>query len=358
MTNFTRTLLEITIGLDLGDEFSYYFVLDSKGECLDEGRIKTSPKVFRAWFAGIVPSRVALEVGTHSPWASRVIKECGHEVLVANSRQLPLISKNPRKSDRVDAQTLARAARFDPELLRPIQHRGPKAQRCLAILRARDSLVRSRALLINHARGAVKSFGGRITCSAQAFHRKAEEQIPEELRKILKPLLETISQISEQIKLYDKNIERACEKHFPDALRLQQVYGVAGVLSLAFVLCLDDPKRFTKSRTVGAYFGLTSRKDQSGERDPQLRISKCGDKFLRRLLVGSAQTILRSSAPDSDLRRHGERIRMAGGKYPKKRAAVAVARKLAVLLHRLWVSGEDYEPLRNARRKEETPAST
>jgi transposase len=357
MANFTRILLEIIIGLDLGDKFSYYFVLDSKGERLDEGRIKTSPEAFKESFGKLKPSRVALEVGTHSPWASRVIKECGHEVLVANSRQFHLIYKNPKKTDRIDAQNLARVARMDPELLKPIQHRGLKAQRFGAILRARESLVKSRGVLINHVRGAVKSFGGRIRCTAHAFHLQAEEQIPEEVRRILKPLLETISQITDQIKLYDKNIQRAGEEHFPDAARLRQVKGVGPILSLAYVLCLEDPKRFTRSRTVGAYLGLTPRKDQSGESDPQLRISKCGDKSVRRLLVGSAQYILGPFGPDTDLRRHGERIIKGGGKKAKKRAVIAVARKLAVLLHRLWVSGEDYEPLRNAKRQGTTPVS-
>jgi len=357
MRNCTRTQPEITIGMDLGDKHSHFFTLSGEGECLGEGRIRTSPADFRRWFSSQAPSRVAIEVGTHSPWASRVIQECGHEVLVANSRQLPLISKNPKKRDPVDAQNLARLARVDPELLKPIQHRGVAAQCGLALLRARESLVKAKGILINHVRGAVKSFGGRVRCSSHAFHLRAEEQIPEELREALHPLLESITQMTEQLKLYDEELERVGEEDFPETKRLRQVKGVGPILSLAFVLCLEDPKRFKRSRTVGAYLGLTQRKDQSGKSDPQLRITKCGDQFVRKLLVCGAHYILGPFGPDTDLRRHGEAIiKGSGGKNPKKRAVVAVARKLAVLLHRLWVSGEPYEPLRNAQRKERASA--
>jgi transposase len=134
---------------------------------------------------------------------------------------------------------------------------------------------------------------------------------------------------------------------------LRQVEGVGPLTALTFVLTLEDPYRFEKSRSVGAYLGLVPASDKSGDRDPQRRISKEGDEMLRKLLVGSAHYILGPFGGDSDLRRHGEKIASRGAKNAKKRAAVAVARKLAVLLHRLWVTGEVYDPLYNAHRSQE-----
>ena len=134
---------------------------------------------------------------------------------------------------------------------------------------------------------------------------------------------------------------------------MRQVEGIGPLTALTFVLTLEDPYRFEKSRSVGAYLGLVPATDQSGDRDPQKRISKEGDEMLRKLLVGSAHYILGPFGSDSDLRRHGEKIASRGGKNAKKRAAVAVARKLSVLLHSLWVSGEVYDPLHNAHRRQE-----
>ena len=145
--------------------------------------------------------------------------------------------------------------------------------------------------------------------------------------------------------------------HYPETDLLRQVEGVGALTALAFVLTLENPERFAKSRSVGAYLGLEPAQDQSGDRDPQRHISKEGDEMLRKLLVGSAHYILGPFGSDSDLRRHGEKIASRGGKNAKKRAAVAVARKLSVLLQRLWVTGEVYEPLRNAHWRREQEAA-
>jgi transposase len=265
---------------------------------------------------------------------------------------LRLIYENDRKSDQVDAEYLARLARVDPELLAPIEHRGPEAQKDLAVLRARDALVRSRTTLINVIRGSVKSTGARLpSCDAHSFHRKVTEVIPEALRPALVPLLEVLEELTAKISCYDKQIEALCETKYPETQRLRQPKGVGPLTALAFLLIIEDPRRFKKSRNVGPYLGLVPRRQESGAQQPQLRITKAGDKLLRRLLVSSAHYVLGPFGEDSDLRRHGEAIARRGGKNAKKRAVVAVARKLSVLLHRLWVSGEDYEPLRNAQKK-------
>jgi transposase len=298
--------------------------------------------------------RIAIETGTHSPWVSRLLEECGHEVLVANARKLRLIYANKRKTDEVDAENLARLARLDPKLLYPLKHRGEDSQAHMAIIRSRQALVDCRTQLVNHARGTVKSFGARLPkCPARSFHKKAAEHIPEALLPALGPILEQIGSLTERIKDYDRKLEEISKEHYPETDLLRQVEGIGPLTALTFVLSLEDPYRFEKSRSVGAYLGLVPATDQSGDRDPrEKRISKEGDEMLRKLLVGSAHYILGPFGSASDLRRHGEKIASRGGKNAKKRAAVAVARKLAVLLHSLWTSGEVYDPLRNAHRRE------
>jgi len=357
MRDSTKETSKVTIGLDLGDKYSHHKMLDSEGNLLEEGRIRTTPEDFRRHFGGVKPALVALEAGTHSPWAFRVIGECGHEVIVANPRQVPLISQNNQKSDDNDPELLGRLARVDRKLLKPIQPRGLKEQIALAELRARDSLVKVRTKLINHVRGVVKSFGGKTTgVQVDTFHDKAAERIPDEIRETLSPVLKAIGELTAQIARYQKKIEKLCQKEYPQTEVLQQIYGVGALTSLAFMLVLGDPKRFKESRDVGPYLGLAPGKDDSGEYQPELRITKAGDGFMRRLLVGSAHYILGPFGPDTDLRRHGEKIAQTGKKKAKKRAVVAVARKLAVLLHRLWTTGEEYEPLRNTIRKQKRSA--
>jgi len=265
----------------------------------------------------------------------------GHEVLVANARKVRLIYQGDSKNDTLDARTLARLARVDWRLLCPIQHRGEQAQLDLAVIRARDAVVGTRTKLINHVRGMVKSFGGRISkCSADAFSSRALEEMPEQLRETLGSVVRTIGDLTRQIRRYDKQIHAMAEQRYPEVKILAQVSAVGVLTALAYVLVLEDPHRFKKSRSVGAYLGLRPRLKQSGQSDRQLRITKAGDKLLRRLLVGSAQYILGPFGPDCDLRRWGLGLASRGGKNAKKRAAVAVARKLSVLLHRLWVTGE------------------
>jgi len=344
----------MTAGLDLGDRYSYLCLVDQhSGEVIEEGRLRTSPEALRRRFASERPMRIAIETGTHSPWVSRLLEEYGHEVLVANSRKLRLIYSNKRKTDEVDAENLARLARVDPKLLYPLKHRGEESQAHMAIIRSREALVSCRTQLVNHVRGAVKSFGARLPkCPARSFHKRAKEHIPEALRPALGPVLEQIASLTERIRGYDRKLETVRQERYPETELLRQVEGIGALTALTFVLTLEDPHRFEKSRSVGAYLGLVPATDRSGERDPQRRISKEGDEMLRKLLVSSAHYILGPFGSDSDLRRHGEKIASRGGKNAKKRAVVAVARKLAVLLHSLWVSGEVYEPLRNARRSE------
>lgn len=345
----------LTIGLDVGDQYSTMYVLDDRGECVETGRIRTTKEGLQRRFAAVPPSRVVLEAGTHSPWASRVLVALGHETIVANPRKLRAIYENDDKADHVDAEYLARVGRADPKLLKGIQHRSEETQADLAVVRARDTLVRTRTLLINHTRGVVKAMGGRLLkCSAMAFPRKVAAQLPPVLQPALGPVLEHLERVTQQVRAFDRQIAELSTA-YPETAVLRQVPGVGVVTALAYVLVVGDPSRFRRSRAVGAYVGLRPRRGQSGERDPQLRITKAGHPLLRRLLVQAAHYILGPHGPDCDVRRHGERIAARGGKNARKRAVIAVARKVAVLLHHLWLTGDVYEPLR--RPAEVSPAS-
>jgi transposase len=343
----------MTAGLDLGDKYSYLCLIDQQSaEVIEEGRLRTTPEALGRRFASEQPPmRIAIEAGTHSPWVSRLLEECGHEVLVANARKLRLIYANKRKTDEVDAENLARLARLDPKLLYPLKHRGEDSQAHMAIIRSRQTLVDCRTQLVNHVRGTVKSFGARLPkCPARSFHKRAKEHIPEPLLPALGAILEQIGSLTERIQKYDRELEAIAKESYPETELLRQVEGIGPLTALTFVLTIEDPYRFEKSRSVGAYLGLVPARDQSGDSDPQKHISKEGDEMLRKLLVSCAHYIIGPFGGDSDLRRHGEKIASRGAKNSKKRAVVAVARKLAVLLHSLWVSGEVYEPLRNAHR--------
>jgi transposase len=336
-------LPNLTIGLDLGDRKSVLCEIDATGEEVRRGVIPTTRKGVREYFSGRERCRVVLEAGTHSPWVSRELKTLGHEVVVGNPALMHV--RGRRKNDRRDAEHLGRQGRADVRLLHPIEHRRKETQQHLALIRGRDVLTRCRSKLINHVRGSVKSYGERVrSCSAEAFARYARDEVPEALRPALLPLVEVIADLTERIRTQDKEVERLAETTYGEAARLQQVKGVGALTALAYMLIVDDPGRFKRSRDAGPYFGLVPRLDDSSDSTPQLRISKAGDELGRRLLVSAAQYILGPFGPPCDLRRHGERIAARGGKNAKKRAAVAVARKLAVLLHHLWVKGETYDP--------------
>lgn len=336
------------IGMDLGDKRSHVHVLESAGgELLEERTISTCLRGVRRFFSKRQPCLVAMEVGAHSPWVSRELEVMGHEVIVANPRQLKLISRSCRKSDRNDAMLLARLARTDVELLRPVRHRGEGVQAHLAMLRSRDGLVRARTDLINMVRGLTKSLGHRIPkCDTACFHRRASETLPTELRPAVARALAVIEELTRQIRAADKDLEHLCAKEYPETAALRQVSGVGPATSLAFVLTIDDRDRFESNRDVAAYLGLVPARSQSGASDPERRITKAGDPLLRRLLVQAAQYIMGPFGADSDLRKLGERVASKGERIAKRRAVIAVARKLAVLLLALWKTGEVYEPLR------------
>lgn len=342
----------ITVGMDMGDKNHSVCVLDAEGEVLTRATVTNTGKAIRKYFGELEPCRVALEAGTHSGWVSRLLEELGHKVLVGNPRKLRVIWDSDKKGDDRDAEMLARIARFDPHLLYPIHHRSQQAQSDLAVIKARDMLVKSRTILIAHARGAVKSTGQRISkCSAEAFHLRLLEEMPAELMPALEPIMKSIADLTRRIRHYDKVLDKLCTEKYPETEGLGAISGVGPVTTLTFILTIEESARFDKSRAVGPFLGLTPKRDQSGQTDKQLRITKAGDAYLRRLLVGCAQYILGPFGPDCDLKRFGIKLAARGGKNAKRRAVVAVARKLAVMMHHLWKSGAAYDPFYQQNRK-------
>ena len=345
-TNVSATASGLTIGIDLGDQWSQFCLLDADGTLREEGRVRSTRSAFQSRFGALAPARIALETGTHSLWASELLTELGHEVIVAHVREVRAITGSNRKSDKVDARKLARYARVDPEILHPVRLRDSDQQRDLVLIRARAALVRARSLLINTVRGLVKPFGYRVpSCDADCFANRCREELPGDLWTSLGPMVEQVARLTEQIQDYEKQIGAVMAEKYPDAAPLRSVFGVGPVTALTFVLTLADPQRFARSRDVGCYLGLRPERSQSGEHDPQLGITKAGNTYLRWLLVECAHRLLRVDAPDSAIKRWGQKLCERGGKNAQKRAIVAVARKLAVLLHRLWVMQQRWEPL-------------
>ncbi len=349
----------LTVGVDLGDRWSQYCILGLKGETLAEGQLRTTQEDVREFFQALTAARIVIEVGTHSAWVQDVITEWGHEVLVANPRLMEGSKGRKRKSDRIDANKLARLGWVDPQSLYPIRHRSREVRQDLVVLRARDALVSVRTELINTTRGLVKSMGTRLPrCSSPSFAQKVKDAIPVEVREALLPLVQLVETVNDGIARYDQKIEELGREKYGHTTLLRQVKGVGPITSLAYVLTLEDPQRFSSSREVGPYLGLVPKQEDSGDSQPQLGISKAGDRMLRRLLVGSSHYMLGAFGPDTDLRRYGLRLCECGGKNAKKRAVVAVARKLAVLLHHLWVTGDVYEPLHHSGAETRTAQAT
>ncbi len=343
----------VTIGMDISDRSCQLVALyQEDGEMAWEAKLTTRAPALQKFFSEMSASRIALEAGPHSAWISRLLSSLGHEVWVGNARKLRLIYENKRKSDRVDAMYLARIARMDPQLLSPIEHRSEEAQADLLVLQARDRLVRCRSRLINHCRSQVKIFGYRLpACSAASFHHKVQGHVPSQCHSALDSIIDEIGKLTEKIRAFDCQVRRLCNEKYPQTARLQQIRGVGSITALAFVLVIDDPLRFARSRDVGAYLGMCPGQRQSGDVDRQLRITKEGNRYVRSLLVQCAHYMLGHFGEDCDLRRKGEALIARGGRGARKKAAVAVARKLSVLMHRLWVADTLYDPFYQSDRQ-------
>lgn len=344
------------IGIDLGDTKHAICVTDILGEIRKEYTIVNTRKQIEKLSKTYPEALIALEVGTHSPWISRLLQGLGHIVIVANARKLRAIYQNERKSDLLDARMLAKLVRVDPSLLHPIEHSTEDTQLDFIPIKMRDTLVSQRVNIINAIRGTLKAIGIRIpSASSPTFAKTARSYLEKNHPKTISnisPMLHILDELKAQIKAFDKTIDHLIANKYPAARRIKQVGGVGPITALSFVLTIERAERFEDPRNVGAYIGLVPRRDQSGDTDKQLPISKSGNRYLRKLLVQCAQYNLGHFGQDSDLRRYGENIYISkGSKAAKRKAVIAVARKLSVLMLTLWQRDCDYEPLKNANKK-------
>jgi len=332
-----------TVGIDLGDKYGKFAVLEQGDDFVEQGQVAMTEAGLRRQFGHWQPALMAIEAGTQTRWVEKLLQEMGHEVIVANPRELRALTQSAKKNDAEDARKLARYARADVKLLKPVQLRSEAAQLELLKLQTRDLLVRTRAQLAGTVRGLVKGFGVRVPkCTTQGFAVRAGQSLPEPLRTTLQPVLDVVELLTALVKEADGQV-KAMVADNAVASRLDGVAGVGVVTAMAFVLTIEDASRYPRSRDVGAGFGLTPRSDESGESKPQLGITKQGNGLMRRLLVQCAQRLLGPKGQDCAIRRWGLKLAGEGkNKRLKQRAVVAVARKLAVVMHRLWVTGEKF----------------
>jgi len=330
-------------GIDLHAEYSQICILDDEGEVMGTSRVRTSQKALEKFFSRD-PMRVAMEAGGTSPWVSRLLGSLGHEVVVCSPRRVRLIAESTLKNDTVDAEVLARLVRLDPEFLKPIQHRSEQAQLLRGNLKVRSAMVEARTKWINTIRGLLRSFGYKV--SGKAPHSFAERvdrmKLSSELRAVIEPLLQQLDLLSGEIERRNEHLEEMV-KDLPEVAHLRKIPGVGPVVATYFVLTIDDPDRFKYSRDVAAFFGLRPSMRESASTTHFGRITKEGDPEMRRLLVQAAHACLLTKA-DSELKRWALALAQRKG---KGKAVVALARKLAVLMHRLWVTGEVYQAFPN-----------
>jgi transposase len=334
------------IGMDLGDKNHKAVIISAGGEVIDRSEVACNPEALRAYLGRHPGALLAVETGTHCRWISRLGQELGHEVLVGNARKLRMIWDSSRKNDWRDAEMLAKVARTDRSLLSPVRLRGDGDQELMRLVKARDLLVKTRTGIVNQIRGFCKSEGVRPPkCSAESFTR-LEHAIPANVLPVVKPLFAVLKELAMKVGLYDKMIAEALKRlHGEDAALLEPIGGVGPVTAAAYLAAIGDVATFGSARDAGPYFGLIPRQAQSGQTDRQLRISKEGNEIVRRLLVTAANYIMGPFGKDCALRRHGMKIAERGGKNAKKRAKVAVARKLAVLMLAILKTRSAYRPL-------------
>ena len=346
MKTVANTAVKACIGFDLGETSSHYCLVNLEGQVECRGQVENQRSEFERVLSSCPQARVVIETCRVSHWIGSHMRSLGREVYEANPRRVALISQSSKKTDRNDAELLAKIGRADVSLLNAIHPRSAACMEARILLRVRQQLVGTRTRAVNSVRSCLRVFGySAPSCCTEQFAERTAPVVPAHLAALLRPLFALLKTLNRQIESCDRHLATMAKQRFPDSQTLQQIHGVGPLVSLAFVTAIGDPKRFRDSRMVGAYLGLTPRSRQSGRSDPQLRISKEGDPMVRSLLVTAATHILRQSAPDTALKRHGRRLAKNGSPRDRARARIAVARKLAVVLHRLWLTGEVYRPL-------------
>lgn len=331
----------LTVGLDVHQRETEICGLDAAGDVVQRVRIKTTAPALTQWARGRGRLAICLETGGSSPWIARLLSSLGHDVVVCHARQIQLIAQSRKKTDRRDAELLARLLRADPSLLHPVAVRSEATQQGRAALAVRDTLVRSRTRCRQSLRGLLRATGFRVPCSSwgKLVSDVQALALPEGLPALLAPLLTTIAELSAQIRAAERQIATVAKRH-PVVDQLCTVPGIGRLTALAFVLAIEDPSRFPRSRNVPAFFGLVPSVRASGDAARHGRITKEGDRLVRFLLGQAAHACLRSRQP-SALKDWALAVRQRRG---RAKATCALARKLAVVMHRLWVTGAPYDP--------------
>ena len=333
-----------TIGLDLGNTFTKAVGLDARGNVVLREDLHNDAETLKAFFEAHPGATVGMETGTHCRWIAALAASCGCDAVIGNARKLRLISESSRKNDWNDAESIARLCRFDRKLFHPVTLRDGEHHRLYQLLRQRDALVSMRTALVNQLRGFAKAGGTMLPRRDARSFLSLRDSMPPEFLRDFKPLLKALEDLARRIAAAEAILGQFVRRHFRKMdERLQTVPGVGPVASAAFIALVPDPGRFKSAREAGPYFGLVPKQDQSGDGHRPCRITHEGSPFMRKTLVNAANALLKKSARDTALKRFGERLSRRGqGKVARRKAKVALARKLAVTMLAMMRRGEDY----------------
>jgi len=333
-------------GMDLHQWHTDVCVLGDDGVVQERARFLTNRERLERFFRGRKPMRVVMEAGGSSPWVARLVESCGHEVLVCNPRNVRVIAESTLKTDERDAETLARLARLDEGVLGSVRPRSEEAQQLRNELKVRGALVETRTKLINTTRGILRAMGYVVHggSSRKFTGRVRQMELPDELARTVMPLLSQIDSVSEEIGRCEEKLQERV-KEMPEVRLLEEIPGVGPIVALYFVASVDDPDRYLSPRNVASFFGLRPVMRSSGKRSYYGRITRHGDPEMRRLLIQAAHALMRSNTRC----RLQDWARDLEARKGKAKAMVALARKLAVLMVRLWRAGEVFEPYPNQK---------
>lgn len=335
------------IGIDLGDKKHAVVGLDDKANIVLKRWVPNKKEDLEALFRRNRGAVFGMETGTHCRWISMLCRECGCEVYVGNAHRLRSIFGNTHKNDMRDAEEIARLLNGDKRHFHPVQLRDAEHQNLVQLVKMREMVMSQRTKSAGAIRGMAKANGVRLPASdADSLHRKLADVIdtlPDNLQLLLRPQIGLLEKLCETIREYDRLIRDYRNEHFrKECDLLETIPGVGPVNAAAFVAFTGDVRRFRHARDVGPYYGLTAGRDQSSSKDEPKRITKEGNEFVRHLLVNAANLIMQGRCRNTELLQFGLRVWGNRGKVAKRKAKVALARKLAVTMAAMLRSGTPY----------------
>lgn len=337
----------ITIGMDLGDKKHAIVGLDAKANIVLRRWLPNDQDSLRTFFERNKGAEIGMETGTHCRWISVLATECGCKAYIGNAHKLRSIFGNTHKNDMRDAEEIANLLHENKRHFHPVMLRDQEHQDLVQLVKMREVAMTDRTRSINAIRGMAKANGARIAdCDADSFHRQLKlvlMTLPDNLIRLFRPQIELLKAINATIKAYGKLIDRYRKQHFKEECALlETIPGIGPINSTSFVAFAGDVKRFRHACDVGPYFGLTAGRDQSSDKDEPKKITKEGNKFVRHLLVNAANNIMKASAANTELKQFALRVWGERGKIAKRKAKVALARKLAVTMAAMLRNGTAY----------------